>query len=206
MIGEKFNRLTVIRRDTGHRDKTRIHWMCKCECGKWVSVATHDLRSGNTKSCGCLRDEKARANMTTHGESKTKLYAVWNTMMSRCYNPKTERYNRYGGRGITVCDEWLHNYQAFRDWANSNGYKEGLTIDRIDVDGNYCPDNCRWVSSLEQQNNTSRNRYITLDGETHTMAEWARKTGISVAAINSRLKSGWGVKETLTTPVRITVK
>lgn len=200
MIGEKFNRLTIIRQDTSRKDKTRRYWMCRCDCGKWVSVSTADLKNGNTKSCGCLKRDNAKERLTTHGESKTKLYGVWNTMMSRCYNPKSERYNRYGGRGISVCAEWLHNYTAFRDWAITHGYADGLTIDRIDLDGDYCPENCQWVTSFEQMKNMSTNRFLTLNGETHILSDWARLTGISAATINKRLKRGWSVEKALTTP------
>lgn len=204
MIGEKFNRLTVIRQDTGRKDKHRRYWMCACECGKWVSVTTADLRSGNTKSCGCWRSDESKERMTTHGDSKSKLYAVWNMMMSRCYNPKTERYPRYGGRGISVCDEWNHNYPAFRDWALSHGYQDGLTIDRIDVDGNYSPENCRWITNAEQMKNMSTNRYLSHNGETHTLSDWARKVGITPATLHKRLKRGWSLEKALT-PIRITV-
>jgi hypothetical protein len=127
-------------------------------------------------------------------------------MMSRCYNPKTERYPRYGGRGITICDEWLHNFPAFRDWAFANGYEEGLTIDRIDVNGNYCPENCRWATTSDQMKNTSTNRYLTLNGETHTLSDWSRLTGIHATTISNRINRGWSLEKALTTPPRITVK
>lgn len=205
MICEKFHRLTVIRQDTSRKNKSRRYWMCRCECGQWVSVTTADLRSGNTKSCGCWKRDKAIEQATTHGESKSKLYGVWNAMMARCYNPNVERYSRYGARGIKVCDEWLHNYVAFRDWALSNGYTDGLTIDRIDVNGNYCPDNCRWATKADQMKNTTTNRFLTYNGETHTLSDWARIVGISASTLSRRLKRGWTMEQALS-PSRITVK
>lgn len=200
MIGKKFTRLTVVTQDTT-RPRGNRYWKCLCDCGNTVVARTSDLRSGNTKSCGCYKSSNAKNRMTTHGESSTRLYAVWNAMMSRCYNPNTERYGRYGGRGITVCDEWLHKYPAFRDWAVANGYRDGLTIDRINVDGNYCPENCRWITKAEQQKNTSTNRFLTYNGETHTLSDWARIAGISAPTLSKRLKRGWTLEKALTNGV-----
>jgi hypothetical protein len=119
-------------------------------------------------------------------------------MMTRCNNPKSDRYYRYGGRGIKVCDEWLHNYTAFRDWALSHGYEEGLTIDRIDLDGNYNPENCRWITPSEQMKNTSTNCFLTFNGETLILAEWSRRVGISAETISRRIKRGWSIERALT--------
>ena len=198
MVGEKFNRLTVISQDSSKKNKKHRYYLCHCDCGKTVSVRSSDLRTGNTKSCGCLKRERLVEMTTTHGESKTKLYNVWNGMMTRCNNPKSDHFYRYGGRGIKVCDEWLHNYTAFRDWALSHGYEDGLTIDRIDVDGNYNPDNCRWITSAEQMKNTSANRLLTFNGETLVLADWARRVGLSPETISKRIKRGWSVEKTLT--------
>lgn len=207
MAGERFNYLTVIGVDESKPigNGKPMFWLCECDCGNRVSVRAYDVRSGNTKSCGCFKRRKAKELPTTHGESKTKLYGVWNAMMARCYNPNVDRYPRYGARGIKVCDEWLHNYVAFRDWALSNGYTDGLTIDRIDVNGNYCPENCRWVTKADQMKNTSTNRFLTYNGETHTLSDWARIAGISAPTLNKRLKRGWSLEKTLTNG-SITVK
>lgn len=158
--------------------------------------------SGNRTYNGCLnKSGDMRGCQVTHGLSKTRLYSIWIDMKKRCYNQKNNRYANYGGRGISVCDEWLHNFSAFNEWAMANGYAENLTIDRIDVNGNYEPSNCRWATIKEQQRNTTRNRFITVNGETRTMSEWAEITGISVDVIKDRLnKLHWTEEEAVTIP------
>ena len=158
------------------------------------SVLRHESgsvnKNGDTRGC-----------FITHGKSKTRLYNIWSDMKRRCYNPKNKRYNRYGGRGISVCDEWKDDFQAFYDWAIYNDYAEDLTIDRIDVNGNYEPNNCRWITWKEQQRNTSRNRFITVNGVTRTMTEWAEITGIHRDVIKDRLnKLHWTEEEAVTIP------
>jgi hypothetical protein len=123
--------------------------------------------------------------------TKSRIYSTWHNMKSRCYNPNTQHYNHYGGRGIIVCDEWKNSFQAFHKWAIENGYRDDLTIDRIDVNGNYEPSNCRWVDMYCQNNNTSKNRYITHNGETKTAAEWARQYGINTRLFSTRMRRGW---------------
>lgn len=147
-------------------------------------------KNGDTRGC-----------FITHGKSDTRLYSIWCDMKRRCYNPKNKRYSRYGGRGISVCEEWKDDFQAFYEWAIDNGYDEHLTIDRINVNGNYEPSNCRWVTWKEQQRNTSRNRYITVNGETKTIAEWSEITGIKPDVIKDRLnKLHWTEEEAVTIP------
>ena len=142
-----------------------------------------------------------RGCQITHGRSKERIYGIWSDMKRRCNNPQNKRYERYGGRGIKVCEEWLHNFQAFYDWAMANGYREDLTIERRNIDDNYCPQNCEWVTWKQQQRNTSRSRFITANGETKTMAEWAEETGISSDVIKDRLnKLGWSEQEAVTIP------
>ena len=161
LTGQKFGRLTVIERagKTAHGEHAK--WLCRCECGNVITAASNNLRSGNTTSCGCFQSEIASkmgmANKT-HGKSRTRLHKVWAGMIARCYDPGKPYYKHYGGRGITVCDEWRNDFQAFHDWAMANGYDPNApfgkcTIDRIDVDGNYCPENCRWVSMKVQSSN-----------------------------------------------------
>lgn len=144
--------------------------------------------------------------MTRHGYSRNKdpverkLYGVWGAMKNRCYRKKDRCYASYGGRGIVVCDEWLHDYTAFRTWAIENGYKPGLTIDRINVNGNYEPNNCRWATNQEQAENTSRTLYIEYKGEVKTVKQWAKEKGWNYDMLRGRIKRGWSAEKALETP------
>lgn len=147
LTGQRFGRLVVIK-EAGRSSDGRVRWLCKCDCGNYTSTpSTKTLRNRTCRSCGCI--ERERPNKLTHGKSNTKLFHVWNGMKQRCYNPNNRSYKTYGGRGIKVCDEWRDNFMAFHDWAIANGYEEGLTIDRIDNDGDYEPNNCRWITLQE---------------------------------------------------------
>ena len=189
--GQQFGRLTVIERrgSTKHSDAT---WRCRCECGNEAVVIGRCLISGRTRSCGCLRREMA-ANLSkpTHGMTSTKLFRVWGNMRERCSRPRHKSFDSYGGRGITVCAEWQNDFKAFYDWAMANGYRDGLTIDRIDTNGNYEPSNCRWATQKEQQNNRRSNRRITYNGETMTTQQWSERLDIHVDTIRWRLSHGW---------------
>lgn len=157
MIGKRFGRLTVIAE--GGRTKTGMAmWKCECECGNTTIVRGAHLRSGRIKSCGCFRQQEIGARSTTHGKSKTRLYYVWRDMRRRCYYSKDPYFADYGGRGIAVCEEWRNSFETFNEWAIANGYKPDAnwgecTIDRIDVNGDYCQENCRWITIQEQQKN-----------------------------------------------------
>lgn len=134
----------------------------------------------------------------THGLSKTRLHVIWHSMYCRCYYPSTNQYKNYGGRGITICEEWKKNFVSFYNWAMNNGYKESLTIDRIDVNGNYEPNNCRWITRKEQSSNTTQNIFYTIDGETKTSKQWCETYNINQTTFKDRLKRGWTLKEALT--------
>lgn len=154
--GERFGRLTVVERAENYispQGQARKRWLCKCDCGGIVTIMARCLISGDTKSCGCLQKETAKSTFTKHGTWGSRLHVIWSSMKTRCYNKNHRGYNYYGVRGITVCDEWRDDFQAFHDWAMANGYRDDLTIDRIDVDGNYEPSNCRWITMAEQQTN-----------------------------------------------------
>jgi hypothetical protein len=200
LTGARFGKLTVIERAPSQKGHTC--WKCRCDCGGEIIAQSWLLRRGDYRSCGCFRNELLRQRRTTHGMSHTRLFRIWAEMKKRCYNPKQGFYQDYGGRGITICKEWQSDFQAFYQWAIVSGYKDNLSIDRIDVNGNYTPDNCRWATRKEQANNTRRNHYVFYNGKTHTIAEWAEIIGISPKTIQSRLSSGWNIKDALNKPVR----
>lgn len=150
---KRFTRLLVIKRVENSKNK-QAQWLCQCDCGETTIVRSDHLRNGDTKSCGCLEVENRKygANIT-HGKSHTRLYKIFCGMMKRCYNENCEAFKNYGGRGISICDEWLQNFMSFYEWALENGYSDELSIDRIDVNGNYEPSNCRWSDAKTQANN-----------------------------------------------------
>lgn len=183
------------------------HWLCRCSCGTVQKVQTGQLRFGTATRCNkCNRGRYTSERTTTHGESHTKLYGVYMGMHERCERPTSQYYHRYGGRGIRVCGEWSgkDGYVHFAEWSKANGYKEGLTIDRIDNDGNYSPDNCRWVTQIENANNTSANRWIEINGEKKTVSQWARHFDLPVHLFYGRyVIRGWSLEETLMIPVGV---
>lgn len=152
LTGQRFGRLVVIER-AGSSTSGFALWRCRCDCGKEIVVRGPLLRNGTTKSCGCFRSEVSRDSNTTHGQYGTRLYRIWYAMKTRTTNPHSENYKNYGGRGITVCPEWLNDFAAFQMWALSHGYQDDLSIDRIDNDKGYSPDNCRWATAKEQRHN-----------------------------------------------------
>jgi len=192
IAGEKFGRLTVLKfHSTRNKksDKERSRWLCKCECGNEVIVVGSSLRNGKTSSCGCLNKEIVKRMFTTHGMSANPLYFVWKNMLERCSNEDLKVYKHYGGRGISVCAEW-EDINTFMEWANENGYKEGLEIDRIDNDGDYIPNNCRFTTRKEQMLNTRRNIKVMINGVTKSVSEWAEEYDMKVNTLQYRYHRG----------------
>lgn len=201
LAGLRFGHLTVLEKSQIVRGRQRL-WKCVCDCGKETFVAGGNLRSGHTKSCGCYR-ESGRANLhRTHGGSRSRLYEIYHGMKKRCYNPNCKAYARYGGRGITICDEWLDSFESFREWALSNGYQDNLSIDRIDNDGLYAPENCRWESSATQRRNRDDIAEIEYMGEKMCLSDAADLAGIPVKTVRKRIfVLGWSADRALSEPV-----
>lgn len=207
ITGQKFGMLTVIERNgiitSGIKSiTTQSRWLCKCECGKETTVGRNNLKSGTTKSCGCLQYtsekkkiaarenlKKARDIWTTHGLSTTRLYGIWKSMLNRCNNSRIKVYKDYGGRGITVCKEW-YELEHFNGWALKNGYDDNLEIDRINNNGNYEPSNCRWATRKEQTNNKRDNIRVKINEEEHTLSQWAEITNIVINTLQYRYHRG----------------
>ena len=218
---QKFGRLIVIEK-AGHSKGNRLQWLCKCDCGNFKITTSSDLKSGKVRSCGCLRKEttskmaKSRSkSRIKHNKSNTRIYRIWSTMKQRCYNSKCFSYKWYGKKGIKICDEWKNNFIFFYNWAIDNGYKENLSIDRIDVNGNYEPSNCRWITIREQQKNKrpssewkkrnivnkKRTSFVIFNGESISKFDLCKKFGISVETFNYRVgKKGMSIEEALKTP------
>ena len=198
--GKRFGNLVVQRRVENDKRSRCSRWLCKCDCGKEVIMRGYTLTSGHSKSCGCKNVEATIKRQTKHGLPRDRLYTIWKNMRQRCNNPNSQDYNIYGGRGIKICEEW-NDYSVFHKWALNNGYSQDRSIDRINVNSGYSPNNCRWATSLEQGNNTRTNRFIEIDGEVHTVAEWARIKGLRVGVIRCRLHSGWDERRAIMTPL-----
>ena len=195
MIGKRYGKLTVIERAEDYVTPTGrriVMYKCLCDCGRIKDIKGDYLRSGHTSSCGCL-------NKKIFLDGETRLREIWGGMKKRCYNSKSPNYKYYGGRGIKVCDEWLEKQGAenFRNWALANGYRDDLTIDRIDNNKGYSPDNCRWFTQKEQSSNRRNTIYLTYQGKTHTIIEWAKITGIPIYTLRYRYKRGYDVERIL---------
>ena len=191
LSGVKFGKLTQI---SMHKENKIAIWLCKCDCGKTVNVRASSLLNGHTTSCGCYGKNRIGKEKRVHGGTGTRLYRIYLNMKQRCYNQKCESYKDYGGRGITICKEWLSDFSTFQKWSLENGYKKELTIDRIDNDGGYSPNNCRWTTRKEQNNNNRHCVLLTYNGETHNIQQWSEITGLPRGIITKRYKSGWDVK------------
>lgn len=201
LTGRRFGRLTVVKLDKYSPISHSTRWICRCDCGNEKSVLASCLKTGKVTSCGCYSSEQKSKRSKTHGYGhKDRLYRIWSGMKSRCYSAADRNYRRYGARGIEICPEWRNDFMAFRTWAIANGYQDGLSIYRIDNDGMYSPENCRWVDHKAQSNNRRTNVYITYKGETHTAAEWAERTGIKEGTLVMRKRNGWSDSECLEIP------
>lgn len=198
LTGRKFGKLTVVKKHS--KDKWGgWNWLCKCDCGNETVVSGGHLRGLKIKSCGCSKKESKNF---THKMTGSRLYAIWQAMKSRCYYEKNVNFKNYGGRGITVCQEW-QEFLPFYEWAMVSGYDENAkrgecTIDRIDVNGNYEPNNCRWINCKQQANNTRRNHFIEHNGKVQTVSQWANELGVKPDSIFNRLQKGFTEEEALT--------
>lgn len=197
LTGQRFNNLLVI----GRAENTKggsTRWKCRCDCGNETIVSAGNLKSNAVKSCGCLRTVPSNK---THGLSKTPLYRMWRSMIYRCEDPKHSAYKRYGGRGITVCEEW-HDFETFKKWVDETKPNGNATVDRIDNNQGYSPDNCRWADMSTQANNRRSNRAISYNGETHNLMEWSKILGFNYKRVHNRMnKLGWSFEKSIETPV-----
>lgn len=202
MQGQKFGRLTLLKEIPACKGRS---WECICDCGNKLKVKESSIRAGSIKSCGCLAKYYKSIGNVIHNLCYTRLNKIYQGMKNRCYLKTSTSYNRYGGRGITICEEWLgeHGFINFYNWATENGYKDNLTIDRIDNKGNYSPENCRWVTLLEQQNNTRLNRWFEYKGEKLTLSQITRKYNINISTFCHRLRRYNGdVDRCINEPIR----
>jgi hypothetical protein len=198
-IGKQHNKLIIL----SHLKKGKNncnYFRCLCECGRVSEIRANHLFNDNQETCGRFHKKYENPKL---GET---LYNTWNRMISRCNNPQNPKYYAYGGRGIKVCDEWKVNYDTFYKWAIENGYQIGLWIERIDNDGNYCPENCKWATRKEQMNNTRRNHLIEYKGETKTLAQWCEILSLPYKTINTRFHRGYSAEKAFETPIRSTRK
>jgi len=196
--GERFGRLTIIH-EVEKRNKKR-YFLCECDCGNTREVRLVALRSGEIKSCGCLRNEQNRVANLKHGGWGSRLYRIWHSMKQRCLNPNDSSYIHYGARGIEVWKDWL-DFESFYQWAVNNGYEDHLTLERKNVNGNYEPSNCEWIPQSEQLNNTRRSRLITYNDKTQNLKQWADELGFTYKQLQKRLDSGWTVERAFNTPI-----
>ena len=190
ITGKRYGHLTAIRYD--HTTKSRHeYWLFKCDCGKEKVIEKYSVTSGVQKYCGCQKWKQK------HGKSHERIYSIWHCMIQRCENKHNTGYKNYGGRGINVCKEWK-DFRNFYNWSISSGYSNGLTIDRIDVNGNYCPENCKWATIHEQTRNKRTNTLITIGKETKCLCDWAKHYCIRVNTVCDRIKRGWSIENALT--------
>ena len=207
LVGQRFGRLVVIE-DSGEKRRREILWLCQCDCGKLHLTTSYRLKKNLCRSCGCLSKEATTERNYKHGMTNTRLFSVWMNIKDRCYCKTNKAYKYYGARGIKMCPEWKDNFMAFYEWSMANGYNPNAergkcTIDRINVNGDYEPSNCRWISIKEQERNRRDTHYISYNGTAKSIAEWSEITGINYGTLYSRINdSHWSVEKALETPVR----
>lgn len=200
LTGKRFGRI-FVESYFGHKGK-KVAWNCVCDCGnKFVTVSCH-LKDGHTTSCGCYRHEREIEANIKHGKRKTRLYTIFATMKQRCYDKNNPNYKNYGARNIKICDDWLNDFMQFYKWAISNGYTDKLTIERINVNGNYEPKNCKWIPPELQAQNRTTNIRITFNGETDILSNWCKNLGLNYKTIHERLRKGWKVDKAFKTKIR----
>ena len=205
-IGDKYARLT-IQEYAGKAKNGSTLVKCICDCGTEKIVRLYSLKKGEIKSCGCFAKEllikrNKTVKYTTHGQSRTRLYTIWCDMKQRCLNKKQKVFKHYGERKISICDKWKNDFNSFYDWSIRNGYADNLTIDRIDVDGNYNPSNCRWATMQQQHRNTRRNVFVEINGVKKVLIDWCGYYKIKYTTVLSRIYSGWEMVKAITTPSR----
>lgn len=189
LTGQKFGLLTVV--GLADTETRKTYWVCRCDCGNMKTVRSDSLLCGAIKSCGCLKKKQDKVNLVKnhrHKMSGTRIYLEWQGMKARCYNKSDARYADWGGRGITVCDQWKNSFEAFYEWAMENGYQKELSIDRIDNNGNYCPENCRWATPKEQSRNRRSNVNITIGNSTRTLTEWCEIFHVDYANVSAKYR------------------
>lgn len=201
LTGKRYGRLTVVEY-AGKTNNGKTLWKCNCDCGEIAIIRSDRLKSGETKSCGCERKEKSAERMTIHGNSCKRLYKIWRGIINRTSNPKTKVYERYGARGILICEEWKKSFETFERWALENGYEDTLTIDRINSNGDYCPENCRWTDWKTQENNRRNVKKFLYNGEVKTIPELAEKADIRTETLRERINNGMEIHNAVEKPVK----
>jgi hypothetical protein len=202
LSGDRYGRLIVTSffgMIAGNRPEKL--WVCTCDCGNIIKVRQNNLRSGHTQSCGCYKEERISESNKKHGMRNCPEYAAWCSMKGRCLNPNNKKYPRYGGRGIAVCKRWLNSFEDFYLDVGKRP-NSSYTLERINLDGNYCPENCKWATHAEQNRNYSRNVYIEYEGRKMCLQDWANEVGIGVHTLRYRIRSGWPIRQALFKPVK----
>ena len=208
LTGQRFGRWTVVARAGADSAGKNSTWLCRCDCGNEKIVSKVSLKNGSSKSCGCYNSELEKQRIKVLHDQRRgeypridRLFRIWRKMRNRCLSPQNCSFKDYGGRGIEICSEW-DNFYEFQEWALNSGYEPTLTLDRIDVNGNYSPENCRWVNIKVQERNKRKTIWLTLNGTKKSMADWSDEVGISWKTLHSRYVRGWSDERILTTPVQ----